>query len=195
MDNTLIDIAAVITLIAVAVATAILAVRRNGRDVDDLIKQLIIWVGIAALLPLSSWSGAIMLHPRTHLNELMEKQSRIQQETYDTNDVTARNKHRDEGEIITKEVNEEQRRFYGAMFWVSFPIGLAALLIGLFLGTLPVGTSLAFGGLCTLTAGCYSFWDDMGDTLRFFSLLIVLIILIVVGLAKFSRPKPAVIIA
>jgi hypothetical protein len=67
MDVTIIYAATFVTLIAVAVATAIIAVRRDGRDVDVLLKQLIIWLGIAALLPLSSWAGATMLHPRTHL--------------------------------------------------------------------------------------------------------------------------------
>ena len=191
MDETLIYLAAFVTLVAVAVATAIIAVRRDGRDVGDLIKQLVVWVGIAALLPLSSWAGATMLHPRTELKELMARQQRVQQETYDTEDVGARTKARDEQERLTKLIDEEQRRFYRAMFWVGFPIGLTALVVGLFLRNVAVGTGLAFGGLCTLTAGCYSYWDDMGDALRFFSLLIVLLILIAIGLLKFGRPVSA----
>ena len=56
----------------------------------------------------------------------------------------------------------------------------------------PRPTGLAFLGswllgLCTLTAGCYSYWNDMGDALRFFSLLIVLVTVIVIGLLKFDR--------
>jgi hypothetical protein len=77
------------------------------------------------------------------------------------------------------------------MFWVGFPLGLVALVVGLFVRTVAVGTGLAFGGLCALTAGCYSYWDDMGDALRFFSLLIVLVILIAIGLTKFGPTKPA----
>ena len=52
MDETIIYLAAFVMLVAVAVATAIVAVRRDGRDLGDLIKRMIIWVGIAALLPL-----------------------------------------------------------------------------------------------------------------------------------------------
>ena len=79
MGSTIIYLAAFVTLTAVAVATTIVAVRRNGRDVDDLINQLIIWVGIAALLPLSAWAGATMLHPRVRLTELTEQRNRFQQ--------------------------------------------------------------------------------------------------------------------
>lgn len=191
MDSTIIYLAAFVTLVAVAVATSIIAVRRDGRDVGDLIKQLVIWVAIAALLPLSSWAGATMLHPRTQMKDLMAQQQRAREETYDTKDVEARAKSRDEQQRLSKRIDEEQRLFYRAMFWVGFPIGLAALVVGLFLRNVAVGTGLAFGGLCTLTAGCYSYWNDMGDALRFVSLLVVLVILIAIGLLKFGRPAPA----
>lgn len=191
MGETIIYLAAFVTLVAVAVATAIIAVRREGHNVAELIKQLVIWVGITALLPLSSWAGATWLHPRTELKDLMSQRQRVQEETYDTQDVAARTKARDEQQRLGKLIDEQQRLFYRAMFWVGFPIGLTALVVGLFLRSVPVGTALAFGGLCTLTAGCYSYWDDIGDALRFLSLIIVLVILTGIGLLKFSRPATA----
>jgi hypothetical protein len=191
MDQTIIYLAAFVTLTAVAVAAAILAVRRDGRGVGEMIKQLIVWVGIAALLPLSSWAGATVLHPRTRMNELVAQSRRASEETYDTRDVAARGKSRDERQRLAGLIDEEQRLFHRAMFWVGFPIGLAALVLGLLLRHVAVGTALAFGGVCTLTAGCYSYWDHMGDALRFASLLVVLVILVAIGLLKFGRPAAA----
>jgi len=188
MDETIIYLAAFVTLVAVAVAAAIIVVRRDGRNVGDLIKQLIVWVAVAALLPLTSVAGATLLHPKTALKDLTARQQRIQQATYDTKDVAARENSRDEAERVRKQIEDEQRAFYRAMFWVGFPIGFAALVAGLFLRVVPVGTGLAFGGLCTLTAGCYSYWNDMGDGLRFVSLLVVLLTVTAVGLLKFGRP-------
>jgi len=180
-----------VVLIAVTIAMAIIAVRRDGRGVDALLKQLILCVAIAALLPLSSWAGATLLHPRTQLRDLMAQQQRVQQDSYDSNpDVPARTKARDEGLRLGKLIEEEKRLFYRAMFWVGFPIGLTALVAGLFLRGVAVGFGLAFGGLSTLASGCYSYWDDMGDALRFFSLLIVLVILLAIGQRKFA-PLPA----
>jgi hypothetical protein len=191
MDSTIIYLAAFVTLVSVAVATSIIAVRRDGRGVENLIKQLIVWVAIVALMPLTSWAGATMIHPRTRMKDLMAQQQRAQQEANDTrDDAAARGKLYDESMRIGKLIEEERRLFYRAMFWVGFPIGLAALVVGLFLRHVAVGTGLAFGGLCTLTAGCYSYWDDMGDRLRFVSLLLVLGILIAIGLMKFGRPAP-----
>jgi hypothetical protein len=191
MDDEMIYFAAFVVLIAVAIAMSIIAVKRDGRGVGELLKQFIICVTIAALLPLSSWAGATMFHPRTKLKELMAQQQRVQQETYDTQDVAARGRSRDAAEKITKQIEQEKRLFYRAMFWVGFPIGLTALVAGLLLRPVAVATGLAFGGVGTLSAGCYSYWDDMGDALRFFSLLIVLIVLIVIGLRKFDRPPAA----
>lgn len=194
MDSTLIYLAAFVTLVAVAVATACMAVRRNGRGVGDLLKQLVICIAIAALMPLTSWAGATMLHPRTTMVELQDKRNRAQQETYDTKDQNQRNQRRDEIAALTDQIREETRKFYRAMFWVGFPIGLAALVVGLFLRSIAVGVGLSFGGLCTLVAGCYSYWDDMGDHLRFWSLLSVLVFLIGIGLTKFGRPKPSLVV-
>jgi len=191
VDETLIYAAAFITLIAVAVATAIIAVRRDGRNSGDLIKQLIVWVALSALLPLTSYSGATLLHSPKRLSDLAAEQQRVQQETYDTNDVAARNKSRDRAESIRKQIEDEQRAFYRAMFWIGGPIGFCALVVGFFLKVVPVGTGLAFGGLCTLTSGCYSYWNDMGDGLRFGSLLIVLVTILIIGMTKFGRPAAA----
>ncbi len=188
MSETLIYAAAIIALIAVAIGTAILAVRRDGRDVDNLIKQLVIWVSISALLPLTSYAGATMLHPRKRLDDLQAQQQRVQQETNDTKDVETRRKSRDQDEELRQQIEKEQRAFYRSMFWVACPIGYTALVIGLFLRAVPVGTALAFGGLCTLVTGCYSYWDSMGDSLRFFSLLIILVTVVMIGLLKYGHP-------
>lgn len=192
MGEGMLTAAAFVVLLAMAVAISIIAVKREGRGLGDLLKQLIIGVGIAALLPLSSWAGATMIHPRTQLKELMSQEKRVSRETYDSNtDVAARTRARDEEQRLTKLIEEESRLFYRAMFWVGLPIGLTALVIGLFLSPVAVGVGLAFGGMCTLATGCYSYWDDMGDALRFFSLLIVLVILVAIGLFKFRHPAIA----
>ena len=191
MGETIIYLAAFAALVAVAVAAAIIAVRRDGRGTGDLIKQLVIWVAVAGLLPLTSYAGATLLHPQTRLKELVAQQQRAQHETYDTRDLAARSKSRDVADGLRKQIADEQRAFYRAMFWVGFPTGYAALVAGFFLRAVPVGTGLAFGGLCTLTVGCYSYWDDMGDALRFYSLLVVLVTVTAIGLLKFGRPPAA----
>jgi len=196
MDDTILYLTAFVCLISVAVATSIIAVRRDGRYVGDLIKQFVIWAGIASLLPLTSWAGATLIHPRHQYNELTRERGRLQQDRYATNDekvdeqirIKERERIHKEEERLDKLIDEEQRLFNRARFWVGFPIGLIAMGIGFFLSSVAVGSGLSFGGLCTLTSGCYSYWDDIDDVLRFVSLLAVLLILIGIGLYKYRRP-------
>lgn len=205
MDDTILYLTAFVCLIAVAVATAIIAVRRDGRYAGELIQQFVIWAGIATLLPLTSWAGATLLHPRTKLQELHREESRLRDERYTVNKddlpedeaartarMAERKKENDriakEEERLAKEVAEEVRLFNRARFWIAFPVGLITMAAGFFLRPVAVGSSLAFGGLVTLTTGCYSFWDDIDDFLRFISLLAVLVILVGIGMKKFSRP-------
>jgi hypothetical protein len=188
MDETMIYLAAFITLAAVAVATAIVAVRNDGRNAGNLIKQVAIWVSIAALLPLTSFAGATILHPKTKMTDLRAQQQRVQQESYESQDVQGRERRANQLETLRKQIEEETRAFNQAMFWVAFPVGFAALVVGFFLKIVPVGAGLIFGGLCTLTAGCYSYWNDMGDAVRLCSLLVVLATVVTIGLVKFGRP-------
>lgn len=196
MDETLLYLAAFCGFVSVAIALAILAVRRDGRGVGELLKQVVVWAGIAALLPLTSWAGATYLHPRTTLKDLTAQRQRAQQEanygsSQQQQDPATRKAALDEQQRLSKLIDEEQQRYHRAMFWVSFPIGVTTLVAGLLVRAVPVGSALAFGGLCTLSVGCYSYWDDMGDGLRFWSLLLVLATLATIGLLRYGRePTP-----
>jgi hypothetical protein len=73
------------------------------------------------------------------------------------------------------------------MFWEGYPIGLLAILVGILLGVHAVGAGLLYGGVASLVLGCYSYWDQMEDGLRFGSLLVVLAVLTGMGIWRF-RP-------
>ena len=52
-------------------------------------------------------------------------------------------------------------------------------------------TFIHIGGLACLGEGCYSYWDKMGDGLRFGSLLVALTVVVALGCWKF-RPMELV---
>ena len=199
MSDTLLYLAAFVILVAAGVAMSILAVRRDGRGVGDLLKQVVIWIGIVGLLPLVGYAGGTILHPQTPMKDLMAERSRVQQESSnvfsDNKDPAARqaaqeerSRLMDKQQELSKKIEEEKRLFNRAQFWIAFPVGLVSILVGVAVVRIVcVGTSLAFGGLCALSFGCYSYWDGMGDYLRFFSLLVALVALIALGLTKYGR--------
>src|SRR5262249_41979392 len=89
----------------------------------------------------------------------------------------------------------EQRAYYHDMFWVAYPVGLVALVVGLFFPVQAVGAGLLFGGLISLGEGCYSYRDRMDGWLRFGSLVVALLTLLVLGSwrspATFALPRRA----
>ena len=199
MDETILMLVAVVWVIAFAVAASIIIVRRDGRNFGDFVKQLVIWIGIVSLLPITSWAGATLMHPRTRMQEINREQNRLRDERNALNTREREKaepeedlqKKRDriakEEERLAKEDTEENRQFNRARFWVAFPVGLITMAAGFFLRPVAVGSGLAFGGLCTLASGCYSFWDDIDDFLRFISLFAVLVILVGIGMTLFRR--------
>jgi hypothetical protein len=97
---------------------------------------------------------------------------------------------RQEQERLQDELERAERVFYRTMFWVAYPVGLLATVVGLFFPVQVIGAGMLFGGLFSLTAGCYSYWDHMDAWLRFGSLLVALLLLLVLGTGRF-RPGPA----
>jgi len=88
---------------------------------------------------------------------------------------------------LEKELEEAERVFYGHMFWVAYPLGLGALILGTFFRVQAVGAGLMFGGLGSLSTGCYCYWDRMGDWLRLGSLAVALVIVLALGTWRFGK--------
>ena len=95
---------------------------------------------------------------------------------------------RDEKDRLRQELEEAEKVYYGAMFWVAYPAGLAAVIVGLLFPVQVIGAGLLFGGLFSLTAGCYSYWDRMDGWLRFGSLLIALLVIFILGSLRYRTP-------
>ncbi len=150
---------------------------KHGATAGALPRQFAIGVGVAVLLPLVVWYGARLLHPppdsKAYSRSLSEAKSTQEREHLD------------------QEYEDAQRSYYRDMFWVAYPVGLLALVGGTLLPVKAVGTGFMFGGLFTLAEGCFSYWDRMGDWLRFGSAALALVALVGLGYWKFRPGRPA----
>jgi len=163
----------------------------------ELVKQIAIWLGIVALLPLSVWFGTSAFSPPPDDKEHSKAQAKIEEQIKDLEsrmkeEPQNRERLRAEREKLRKERDDRrdefeaaEKVFYGRMFWVAYPIGLVAIIIGTFFPVQAVGAGLQFGGLASLTAGCYSYWDRMDAWLRFGSLVVALVVLLALGTWRF----------
>ena len=87
------------------------------------------------------------------------------------------------------------------LFYIAYPIGLLAFLIGGFVNLRADSLGLMYGGILTLAGGCYNNWDNMNRWIRFDALVISLIAILVCGYFKFrpddvkappSAPRPQI---
>jgi hypothetical protein len=151
-----------------------------------------------ALLPLTVWYGTNAFSPppdwKRYAEAEQELAGKIQraEANADKGEKARREAEQlgKEKERLGKEKEEAERVYYGHMFWVAYTVGLLALVVGTFFPVQSVGSGLMFGGLSSLTAGCYSYWDKMGDRLRFGSLVVALAVLLVLGTWRYRSIDP-----
>jgi hypothetical protein len=153
--------------------------------IREIVKQIAIWAAVTALLPLSVWYGTRVFSSPPDWEAHSKAASRLQEEIGRAEDRAERDKLREEKDRLDEELKEAERVFYGHMFWVAYPIGLVAIVLGTFYPVQAVGAGLMFGGLSALTAGCYSHWDEMSEWLRFGSLVLALVVVLVLGTLRF----------
>src|SRR5947208_1730569 len=133
-----------------------------------------IGLGIALLLPLAVYTGVNIFVPgpdyrnaknyealRSSASSTAEKKKITQEETLENQK--------------SERLTERQQK---VMFYVSFPVGIAAVIIGSMLAVPAVGAGLLFGGIILLAEGCYTYWDKMTAVMRFASVLVSLAIFI-----------------
>jgi hypothetical protein len=172
-------------IIGLVVFVGLLMAQNAGIAVRELVKQIAVWLAIVTLLPLTVWYGTSAFSPPPDRKPHDRATSRIDEKIKESTDPAAKENLRQERERLEDELEEAERIHYGHKFWVAYPVGLAAFVVGTFFFVQTVAAGLMFGGLFALTAGCYAYWDRMGDWLRFGSLIVALIVVLVLGIWRF----------
>ena len=71
------------------------------------------------------------------------------------------------------------------------PLSLVALVVGAFLSVPAVGTGLMFGALFSVCNGYFNYWSQLGDALKFGSLLVAFALLLFLGYYRLERKEIA----
>jgi hypothetical protein len=143
---------------------------------------LAIGLGIALLLPLAVYTGVNIVSPPPDWDSFYGQNYDEQQKNATTKEekqrIAQEEKHGKQG------LDEQERRYQQRLFYVSFPVGVAAVILGAMLAVQSVGAGLMFGGIILLSGGCYSYWDKMTAVMRFLSVLVALAVFIALGYWK-----------
>lgn len=139
--------------------------------------------GIAIILPMIVHFGVSTFSPQPKWQEYHD--SYYYQEYEQASDkekaelMAERKKHE-------SEYHSARKIFEQRLFFVAVPVGLAAIVIGSFLAVQAVGAGLIFGGIFTLTDGYCWYWSELQDWMRFVSLLIAFVVMVVIGYKKLN---------
>ncbi len=147
-------------------------------------KKIALGFGIAIILPMMVHYGVSTLSPRPKWEDYQVKNYYERHK-----DASPEKKRQLEAEKnrLKDQKREEEKRFQKHLFFVAVPLGITAIILGAFLPIQAVGTGLMLGGIFSISNGYVNYWSELSDSLRFISLLIAFIVLILVGYKKLEK--------
>ena len=152
----------------------------------NLLKKLALCFGITIMLPMVVYYGVDTITPAPKDADYSnEDYYNLMQHGTDEQKKEAKAKR----DKLQNEQTEKRRQFEKRLFFVTVPIGIAAIILGAFLAWPAIGTGLLLGGLICVTSGYVTYWDELPSVYRFISLLLALAVLLFVGFAKIEAPK------
>jgi hypothetical protein len=86
-----------------------------------------------------------------------------------------------------KYFNEENNKYNRNIFFIIAPIGVLAVIVGLFLSFEVVGTGLMFSGIFLVAYATMRYFSDMSKVLRVIVIFIELVLLILISIKKLKK--------
>ena len=153
-----------------------------------LARQIAFGFGIAIILPLLVYYAVATVYPAPKWNDFVSSS-----EISSTATPLERSKIEEKRRAERQAYEAAARSFARAHIVVAAPVGIVAILIGAFVAMHTIGTGLILGGIVTVAWGYYGYWQHLDNWMRFVSLLIAFIVLIVLALKCLpgGRARPA----
>src|SRR5215212_3635105 len=111
----------------------------NGSTVRSVPKQFAVGLGIATLLPLTVLYGVTVFHPSPDIKAYYTKEQDFSTRIGQATSEPEKQRLSREQEQHQKAFEEQQRRYYRAVFYVGYPVGLLALVAGALVSIQAIG--------------------------------------------------------
>jgi hypothetical protein len=163
------------------------AISHRAKD-SMLARQIAIGFGIAIIFPLLVYYGVSTFHPAPKTQDFYRTTC-----VFPGGGTAEERRDCAEKQRLEREAySAAAKAFARVLVMVATPLGIAAILIGAYLGFYAIGTGLIFGGIFTVAFGYWGYWQYLEDWIRFVSLLAGFVILLFVGYRRIaiSRTTP-----
>lgn len=151
-----------------------------------LAKKIALGFGIAVIFPMMIHYGVSTFTPKPKWQDYQIKNYYEQHKR-----ATPEEQKKLEAEKNQREEKRQvdQKRFQKYLFFVAVPLGIIAIIIGAFLSSQAIGTGLMFGGIFSVCDGYFNYWFTLADPMKFGSMVIAFVVLVVVGYKKLETKQ------
>jgi len=149
-----------------------------------LAKKFALGFGIAVIFPIMIHYGVSTFVPKPKWQDYYNTDY---YRSYETAKPEEKAKLNAERQQLEKERRAKEKLFERALFFVAVPLGIAAIIFGSLAQVQAVGTGLMFGGIFCLMDGYFNYWSELADWMRFLSMLVAFIVLVLIGYRKLAK--------
>ncbi len=151
-----------------------------------LAKKIALGFGIAIVFPMMIHYGVSTFssQPKWKDYQIKNYHERHKRATPEEQEKLEAEKNRLEGQR-----KKAEKQFQKHLFFVAVPLGIIAIVVGAFLSIQAIGTGLMFGGIFSVCNGYRNYWSELADPLKFISMLLAFIVLLMVGYKKLEKKK------
>jgi len=149
-----------------------------------LARRIVVAIALAFLLPLVVYQGVTVICkvPQPFNAAVYDQRIAATKSLAEKQKISAdRKAAQAANEAASKAAGERMQQM---LFYIGFPIGLLAFLIGGLLETGWAGIGLMYGGIATLAGSTADYWAKMDTTLRLEALGIAFLVVLIYGLIK-----------
>jgi len=150
-----------------------------------LAKKFGFGVGIALVLPMLIHYGVSTFTPKPKWDNYYT----YDYYQYQHASEEEKKKLEEERKKKEEEYRKQRKVFERNLFYVATPVGIMAIVVGSFIAIQAIGAGLIFGGIFTLIDGFCWYWTELHDWMRFVSLLVAFITLVIMGAMKLKEKK------
>jgi hypothetical protein len=151
-----------------------------------LAKKFALGFGIAIIFPMVIHYGVSTFSPEPKWKDYQVENYR---EKHERATPDEQKKMETEQNQLEKKMEVASKRFSKHLFFVAVPVGILAIIVGALLPIQATGTGLMFGGIFSVSDGYFCYWAQLPDSLKFGSMLIAFIVLLLIGYKKLEINK------
>jgi hypothetical protein len=145
-------------------------------------RQIAIGFGIAIVIPLLIFYGVSTFSPPPKFQDYYTVAPFNQNATAQEREANLQKQKAGQAAF-----NDARSKFSSRLFFVSAPLGYAAILAGGFMAVSAVATGMIFGGIFLVINAYLNYWNFIPDWERFLSLVVAAAFLLVIAYRKVPK--------